>query len=433
MKTWQKALAVVIVVAVVLSGSVYYYLSSGAPIQKSPDFTLADINGKNVTLSNNTGKVVILDFMFIACPGCRIVEKNLKEIYPRFEGKIRIISIDGVDSDTPADLQKHSSDEGLASFANWTIVRDAQQSGGSTVSQMYSVNEFPTIVMIDRDGYATYNKAGEISSSELEREINKALIGTQAIPIQQASLVVLAVMAGIASFFSPCAFPMLPGYMAYFLGLQTSQDQNDKKKLYRRAVLGGIAGGFGIILVYIIIGVLLILLGSLATQYLPYLGPIIGIILIVLGLLMLTNIQYNRIVEPFQRLSARMSRRKKKEEGDEAKEKEMKKGFYGKLFRYGVGYGAAASACVAPLFIVLVTTASAASMTGTILDGVIVLLLYAFVVIALMVAITLTLTYFGIKAAKKMSKYTNIIKKISAVVLVVVGIYLIYFYFKAFG
>jgi cytochrome c biogenesis protein CcdA len=234
---------------------------------------------------------------------------------------------------------------------------------------------------------------------------------------------------------------MLPGYMAYFLGLQTSIEEKSQKKVYRRAILGGISGGIGIILIYIIIGIVIIMFGSMVTSYIPLLGPIVGIILIILGMLMLTNLQYTKLIAPFQALAAKLKRKKTassndeeaSDSGEEEKEEDKAKGYYFKLFRYGVGYGAAASACVAPLFIVLVTTASAASITGTFLDGLIVLLLYAFVVIGLMVAITLALTIFGQKATQSLSKYTEVIKKVSAIVLIIVGIALIAFYYMAYA
>ncbi|MCK5548713.1 MAG: hypothetical protein KAI64_06835, partial [Thermoplasmata archaeon] len=341
--------------------------------------------------------------------------------------------------DTDEALREHRNESGI-NFENWTIARDAVQANGAYVKQMYNVYELVTIYIIDRDGWATYNKVGGISTEEFQKEIEKAMLGAPAIAVQQLSMVVLAVLAGIASFFSPCAFPMLPGYMAYFLGLQTSHKEKSTKKVYRRAVLGGIAGGIGIISVYMIIGVIIISFGTAVSGYIPLMGPIVGIILILLGLLMLTNLEYSKIVKPFQVLYAKLFRRKKdkgetaKKEGEEKgdEEKDESKGFYSKLFRYGVGYGAAASACVAPLFIVLVMSASTASMTGTFLDGLIVLLLYAFVVIGLMVAITIALTVFGQKATQKMSKYTELIKKVSAVVLIIVGVYLVYYYYTAF-
>jgi cytochrome c biogenesis protein CcdA len=50
-----------------------------------------------------------------------------------------------------------------------------------------------------------------------------------------------------------------------------------------------------------------------------------------------------------------------------------------------------------------------------------------------MIIITIAIAYFGAGAAQKLSKHTEKIKKISGAVLVVVGIYLIWFYLAAAG
>jgi cytochrome c-type biogenesis protein len=411
-------------------------LEKALVVRKAPDFTLIDIDGNPITLGLLEGKIVVLDFMYIDCPSCKIAEKNLKELYPDYQEDIHIISIDSVASDTNAALRNHRDVVGI-DFDNWTIARDAPQQDGRFVVQLYSVSEFVTIFIINKEGYKTFDVTGAPSTEELRREIDEALAGAEPEHVEQVSNYLLAIIAGTATFFSPCAFPMLPGYMAYYLGLQTTQTEKQKKKPYRKALFGGFSGGVGIIIVYVIIGVILLLPGAFLKPYIPLLGPIMGILLISAGALMLINIDYNKLIQPFRTLASKLRPKKKAEQGDSSPGKSAKtenntKWYYFKLFRYGVGYGAAASACVAPLFIVLVTTASAASITGTFWDGVVVLLLYALVVIGLMIAVTLILTIFGQKAAQKLSQYTEAIKKGSAIILIIVGIYLIGYYIYAF-
>ncbi len=439
MKTKSKILAVVIIIIVIAASLAAYLLLTQGEAERVSDFTLVDVDGGQFNLSDFRGKIVVLDFMYVDCTACLVAEKNLKALYPNFEGEIQIISVDvWPDIDTVDRLREHR-DDNQVNLDNWTFALDSPQGSSGYVYQIFNVQGFSNIYIIDKDGFATYHAVGEPSREELEKEINKAMVGAQPILVQQMSMVIVAILAGVASFFSPCAFPMLPGYMAYFLGLQTSMKEQSKRSLYKRAVFGGISGGIGIIFIYLVIGIIVLAFGSAVASYIPLLGPIVGVILIILGILMMTNVQYTALVRPFQVLASKLKRKKKEDNqtaeaaGDAEKGSDEAKGYYIKLFRYGVGYGAAASACVAPLFIVLVTTASAASITGTFLDGLIVLLLFAFVVIGLMVAITIALTIFGQKATQSLSKYTEIIKKVSAIVLIIVGIALIAFYYAAYS
>jgi cytochrome c biogenesis protein CcdA len=97
-----------------------------------------------------------------------------------------------------------------------------------------------------------------------------------------------------------------------------------------------------------------------------------------------------------------------------------------KMFAYGVGYGAAGFACVAPPFIAAILNAS---IYGNIMFGVLVLVIYSAIVIALMIAITVLLSEAGQAAVRKMNRYVNVIKKISGIALIIAGVYLIWFWY----
>jgi len=109
-------------------------------------------------------------------------------------------------------------------------------------------------------------------------------------------------------------------------------------------------------------------------------------------------------------------------------ETEQSPRFYLSLFSYGAGYGAAGFGCVAAPFIAAVLFATT---VGGALMGALAFLVYAVIVIVLMVALTITLSIVGDAAVKKLNKYTETIKKISAVVLIVAGIYLLYFFWSS--
>ena len=155
--------------------------------------------------------------------------------------------------------------------------------------------------------------AGVQSTSQLQSTISNALSGkAAAISIVTVSVFALAAVAGVTTFFSPCAFPMFPGYMSLFLGLNVSnpETQTESAASYRgalrRALSAGSITALGMIIVFLIIGVALVFAANLIGGYIPYFLVIVGAILVGLGALLLTNLQYWRVVTPLQQFWRRL-------------------------------------------------------------------------------------------------------------------------------
>jgi peroxiredoxin len=69
-----------------------------ADVQKA-DFTLKDLHGKKVTLSDLRGKIVMVNFWATWCPPCRMEMPDLDKIYTRLEPQgLVILSISDEDS-----------------------------------------------------------------------------------------------------------------------------------------------------------------------------------------------------------------------------------------------------------------------------------------------------------------------------------------------
>jgi len=405
------ALTLIVIIAIVV---VAIFVSTPTT-STAPDFEITDIDNQIINLSSLRGKVVVLDFFSIDCEGCKLITKNLREIIPLHGGDLKVISVDILPLyDTVPELIVYRDMEGIT----WQIAQDADNLAGN-----YGVGTtLPHVIIVDRKGVVTWNwvASGPLdpgaNKADMEREISKALAGT-AIPtsIAQASVFSLTILAALGSFFSPCSFPLLPGYMAYYLGIDS---QSKTKPSTKTAASRGFVTAIGIILIYGIIAAIVFLAASAASAFVPFLGPIVGVILIFLGILTLTPLQYHKLVEPFHRLREKIFPSKT------GAEKQPSVGI--KMFAYGVGYGAAGFACVAPPFIAAVINAS---IYGNWMYGVLVVVIYSVIVIALMVAITIMLSEAGQAAVKKMNRYVNVIKKISGVALIIAGAYLLYFWY----
>jgi len=229
------------------------------------------------------------------------------------------------------------------------------------------------------------------------------------------SLILFSFSLGVITFFSPCAFPMLPGYISYYIGLSNNDFKfklSKKHRIYvffKEGILGGLFCALGALSMLIIIGFSISFFGELVREQIKenliQFNLVVGIIIIIMGLIMLTNY---KIELPFK-----------------IKNAPKRKGYYG-LFIYGILYALVSISCVIPLFIGLILRAFYSS---SILEGILVFFSYALGLAILFIIVTiLTL---GAKTAiiKNINKILPKIQKIGSIILIFVGIWIIFNYF----
>ena len=110
---------------------------------KAPNFTLKDLNGKDVSLSDFKGKWVILDFWGSWCPWCIKGFPELKEAYKQYAGELEIIGIDCRESEEEwrAGVEKYE--------LPWVNVYNPKD---SKLTEEYAVQGYPTKAIISPDG-----------------------------------------------------------------------------------------------------------------------------------------------------------------------------------------------------------------------------------------------------------------------------------------
>ncbi len=110
---------------------------------EAPEFTLGDINGNEISLSDFRGKYVFIDFWAAWCNPCRVENPVLKEVYERFGGKdFEIISI-SLD-ETEEAWKKAVKEDGL----NWVLLHDTL----NIAAQTYMVQSIPNTWLLDKEG-----------------------------------------------------------------------------------------------------------------------------------------------------------------------------------------------------------------------------------------------------------------------------------------
>lgn len=225
------------------------------------------------------------------------------------------------------------------------------------------------------------------------------------------TVLVFAFFAGLISFFAPCAMPLLPAYISFYLG-SISGDSEDKTGIIHPFRLG-LTGALGIIVFFGLIGAILSAIGISAAPYFVNFKPVIAIILILLGISIYRGYSLDR------GLLGKIARKVMKNENSPGL------GSYGKVFLFGAGYGAASLGCTLPLFLGIVLY----PLTG----GAFVAALATFLVYSSAMGLMMLLTTLLVARSKEvvLTEMTGSmvrIKRASGAVLVLVGIYLMYYY-----
>lgn len=205
--------------------------------------------------------------------------------------------------------------------------------------------------------------------------------------------------AGALALLSPCGFPMLSGYISYYIGTNASLE---------KAVSGGIMCTLGLLVVFSAIGVAVSTLGSFVSRYIPFLELVAGLIVISMGLSMTIGIEFPTF---FASLKAPKQR-----------------GRIG-LFLYGVTYGLATLGCSGPIFISTLFYAVAA---GGPLYGVITFAVYTIGMGLPIIVTTILIAKAKELMLKRIIKLMPLFQKISGTILITIGLYLIYFYYASY-
>lgn len=132
----------------------------------APDFTLTDLEGNSVTLSEYRGKVVFINFWATWCPPCRAEMPEIEAVYQEYKDKGVVVI--GVDILEPEDVVREFVEQGGYS---WIFVLDAT----GAVSDDYKITAIPTSFFIDREGVIQVVNIGAMTKRAMEAELTEAM------------------------------------------------------------------------------------------------------------------------------------------------------------------------------------------------------------------------------------------------------------------
>ncbi len=136
-------IAVVVVVTVVVLSQKRSFERVGAGTG-SIDFTLPDLDGKQVSLKDFRGKVVFLNFWATWCKPCEDEIPSMQALYKGIKGQPFEIVAVSIDSDGPEAVKAYAKKYGIT----FTVLHD--RSG--RIKEAYKTTGVPETFIIDQNG-----------------------------------------------------------------------------------------------------------------------------------------------------------------------------------------------------------------------------------------------------------------------------------------
>lgn len=213
-----------------------------------------------------------------------------------------------------------------------------------------------------------------------------------------------AFIAGLISFFSPCIFPLIPGYFTFITGFSLDQLTGEYDARIRKKVFLSTASYvLGFSAVFILMGASASFLGGIVFEYRQIIRVVGGLIVILLGI-HLTGIIRIRSLEFEKRIQVR-----------------NKPLNYIGAFLVGTAFGAGWSPCIGPL---LGSILIYAGSRETVYEGIFLLALYSAGLAVPFITISFFINFL-MKFMKKATFAMKYINTVAGILLIIVGLLLV--------
>ena len=141
--------------------------SSQVQAETATPWSLKDLDGKTVNLSDFKGKIVVLNFWATWCPPCRREIPDFVSLQKEYQGKGVVIIGLSVDSAQPSEVAAFVKKVGI----NYPIVMSSDE-----IAQKYGAGEgIPVTCFIAPDGTIASSQLGMVDKDYLETQVKKLL------------------------------------------------------------------------------------------------------------------------------------------------------------------------------------------------------------------------------------------------------------------
>ncbi len=161
---FRRYAVLIILITAMLAGCTEKRAATGGTA--ASDFTLQDLNGNSVRLSDYKGKVVIIDFWATWCPPCRASIPGLEKIYKTYKDKGLVILAISLDQGEWDSVKSFSAEYGIT----YPVLK-----GTEDVSDAYQVRTIPLILVLNKEGKISKRYLGFGNDEDLEDYIKSIL------------------------------------------------------------------------------------------------------------------------------------------------------------------------------------------------------------------------------------------------------------------
>lgn len=229
-----------------------------------------------------------------------------------------------------------------------------------------------------------------------------------------AGAIFIALLGGLASFFSPCVAPLAPGYISYISSLTLSDGEVSlsggvatwRTKIFGSAALASVLFVAGFSVAFIALGFLVAGFGTLLAAYRPVMETIAGIVMLVMGAFLLGLLP--RQVTEFLMRESRLH----------LTGASLRGWGLAAPFVLGIVFAAGWTPCIGPVLTSILVFVGASGPAG---QGAVLLAFYSlgFAIPFLVIGIGWS---FGLRAFGWSKRYNAIIAKVSGVALILVAL-----------
>jgi peroxiredoxin len=121
------------------------------PSAGAPDFALPSLDGSNLRLQEQRGRVVMINFWATWCGPCRVEMPHLSRLYEKYRGSGFTVLAVNIDED-PHKAASLAKQLGM----RFPVLLDTEKK----VSRLYDLSTMPSTILIDRDGRVRYITRG---------------------------------------------------------------------------------------------------------------------------------------------------------------------------------------------------------------------------------------------------------------------------------